>query len=104
MLGSRPTAAQADPDYPYTYLAQAELCQDQGDEKGLVAALEGVIQSSKEKPAVAGAIRRLAAHYGKKQDLERITSLWAVLGERYPDDAELLGEAIQGIVAAGRLA
>jgi tetratricopeptide (TPR) repeat protein/outer membrane protein assembly factor BamB len=96
-------AAQADPDYPYTYLSQAELCQEQGDETGVVAALEGVIQSSRDKAAVAGAVRRLTAHYGKKQDSERVASLWAGLGERFPEDAEILGEALRGIVETGRL-
>jgi outer membrane protein assembly factor BamB/tetratricopeptide (TPR) repeat protein len=96
-------AAQADGDYAYTYLAQAELFQEQGDEKGLVAALEGVIQSSKEKPAVVGAIRKLAAYYGKKQELDRAASLWALLGERFPADAELLAEAVKGVEGAGKL-
>jgi outer membrane protein assembly factor BamB/tetratricopeptide (TPR) repeat protein len=97
-------AAQADPDFPYTYLAQAELCREQGDEKGLVAALEGVIQSCREKPAVAGAVRQLTAFYARKQDLERVASLWAGVTERFADDAELLEEAIRGISATGRLA
>src|SRR5262249_42203180 len=56
------SAAQADPDYAFTYLAQAEIFEEQGDEKGLVGALEGVLQSSREKSAVVGAVRRLAAH------------------------------------------
>ena len=37
------SAAQADPDYAFTYLAMAELFEEQNDEKGLVGALEGVI-------------------------------------------------------------
>ncbi|HVE39632.1 MAG TPA: PQQ-binding-like beta-propeller repeat protein [Planctomycetota bacterium] len=108
--GNRPAAlkcfqaaALADPEYPYTYLAQSELCQEQGDETGLVAALEGVMQSSREKAAVAGAVRKLTAYYGKKQDLDRVASLWAGLGERFPDDADILGEALRGMVSAGRL-
>jgi outer membrane protein assembly factor BamB/tetratricopeptide (TPR) repeat protein len=96
-------AAQADGDYAYTYLAQAEIFQEQGDEKGLVAALEGVIQSSKEKPAVLSAIRRLAGYYGKKQEHDRAASLWALMGERFPGDAELLDEALKGIVGEGKL-
>ncbi|MBI3855165.1 MAG: tetratricopeptide repeat protein, partial [Planctomycetes bacterium] len=96
-------AAQADPDYAYTYLAQAELFQEQGDEKNLVVALEGVIQSSKEKPAVAGAVRKLAGYYAKRQDLDRSASLWAALGERFPEDAAILNEALRGIVSAGKL-
>ena len=98
------SAAQADPDYPYTYLSQAELCQEQGDEAGVVAALEGVMQSSRDKAAVQGAVRRLAAHYGKKKDLERVASLWARFGERFPDDAEILAEALGGMVAADKVA
>lgn len=96
-------ATLADPEYAYTYLAQAEIYEVQEDEKGVVGALEGVIQSSKEKTAVVGAVRRLASYYGKRQDGSRAASLWASLGERYPEDAALLGEAIQGIVDAGNL-
>jgi tetratricopeptide (TPR) repeat protein len=96
-------AAQADPDYAYTYLAQAELFQEQGDEKSLVVALEGVIQSSKEKPAVTGAIRKLAEHYARGRQLDRAASLWSLMAERYPDDAALLAESVKAVVAAGHL-
>ncbi len=96
-------AAQADPDYPYTYLAQAELYQEQADEKNLVVALEGVIQSSKEKPAVSGAIRKLAEYYGKNRQLDRAASLWAQLGGRFPDDAALLAESVKAMIATGHL-
>ncbi len=96
-------AAQADPDYAYTYLAQAELFQEQGDEKNLVVALEGVIQSSKDKPAVSSAIRKLAEYYGKRQQLDRAASLWSLLGERFPDDAALLAESVKAVVATGSL-
>src|SRR5262245_4597629 len=97
------SAAQADPDYAYTYLAQAEIYEEQKDEKGLLGALEGVIQSSKEKPAVVGAVRKLATYYAQRQEHGRAAAFWATLAEKYPDDPALLVEAIRGMVDAGQV-